>query len=607
MRDTEPKKQPATANRAWPEWPVVLFAAGAPGLLAGVQLTGLLFFLNPDLPFTLAPFLRGVARYGSLGVAASVLLHLPWTWGRPHRARRLLPWTVTAVLALAALGAWRHAAYFAYYLPQGINVRLLKAALWLSLGAVMTFYTALLHSWRGKPYGWRSRSLLWLMAAAAVYAVVERRESFRAPLPVPPRSAEVERLPRPRLWVVGVDTLTLDAILPLAEQGRLPFFRQMIEQGAIARLRALRPVRRSPLWTTLATGSYPHRHGLLGPDVHSANFLATGAALKLLPQGILFDRWGLLGSRERPAVRPRKSLTSLWDVLPGLGVETGVIAWPGLHPLPEAPRFAVAERFFATDGGAGGAARPDDFARRARLFRADPRTFDGSARSPFGGAGPVPEHIAAALAGDAWRESLSFFALEQIQELGAGFVVLPGFYSISRNYYGGFAATSFDGSLRQDDHEAERWVAGYLGHLDSYLGELWRRMAPPRVLAVVSPYGVEAAGGWRAAWGKLDRSKGLRGLITGAPDGALLVLGDGVQPSASLPEGARIVDVVPTFAYTLGIPVARDQDGKVLTSIFAPSFLARQPLVFVPSYEGLPTTDVNGAEVPAPPGAAPPI
>ena len=42
-----------------------------------------------------------------------------------------------------------------------------------------------------------------------------------------------------------------------------------------------------------------------------------------------------------------------------------------------------------------------------------------------------------------------------------------------------------------------------------------------------------------------------------------------------------------TLLYSVGLPIARDLDGRVLTAAFESAFLARQPLTFVPSYETL--------------------
>jgi hypothetical protein len=78
----------------------------------------------------------------------------------------------------------------------------------------------------------------------------------------------------------------------------------------------------------------------------------------------------------------------------------------------------------------------------------------------------------------------------------------------------------------------------------------------------------------------------LGGEFLEAPDGTLLLYGEGVRPGELL-TGARIVDLAPTLLYGLGFPVARDLDGQVLTAAFDKGFLARNPVTFFPSYEGL--------------------
>ncbi len=66
----------------------------------------------------------------------------------------------------------------------------------------------------------------------------------------------------------------------------------------------------------------------------------------------------------------------------------------------------------------------------------------------------------------------------------------------------------------------------------------------------------------------------------------LLLEGDGIQPGALL-TGARLIDVAPTLMYALGLPVAADLDGRVLTNAFDKRFLSQHPLNFMPTYEGL--------------------
>src|SRR6185295_5815580 len=294
----------------------VLGGGFAPGALLGLHLAGLIFFLNPGLPFSFLPVLRGTLLYGTLVGLAGLALHLPLTWGRPRRAGRMLPWSLTLALAAAAWLDWTHASYYAYYLPPGINDRLIRTALWLSLGALIAFYTALLHALHRRPYGIRSRLALGSIALLSVYAMVERREAFR-PRPRPtPRPAAVEAGQRPKLWVIGLDSATLDAILPLAGQGRLPFLATVLQGGAYGRLQSFSPTRRDAVWTTLATGKYPFKHGISGRRPYPADFLAPGAELHLLPMAISFRRWGTLGGTPLPPGRSEREALALWEVLP---------------------------------------------------------------------------------------------------------------------------------------------------------------------------------------------------------------------------------------------------------------------------------------------------
>ena len=58
-----------------------------------------------------------------------------------------------------------------------------------------------------------------------------------------------------------------------------------------------------------------------------------------------------------------------------------------------------------------------------------------------------------------------------------------------------------------------------------------------------------------------------------------------------------MLDVAPTLLYLMGLPVARDMEGRVLTEILEPEFARQHPVTFIPSYESL-------AVAPAAPGAS---
>lgn len=558
----------------------MLLAAAAPGLLAGALLAGLLFYLDPELPFSGPTRLRAVGTYGGLLGAVSVLLHLPWTWRRRGRAVRALPWALFGVLAVFAALDWSHASHFAYYLPPGINERLFKAGFWLLGGALGCFYTALLHTLHRQRYGWRSRLLLAILAAASVLAQFERREAFRAPRVSAPRRSAVDPARHPRVGLVGVETATLDAVLPLAEQGRLPFFRSMLEQGSAARLKTLTPTRRGALWTVVATGKYPYRHGVVGAQVYRAPILGPGQELRILPRGLGFDGWGTLGAGARRADGRDRGALALWEIAARLGVATGVVSWPISNPASQEARFVVSDRFFSGGGAAAaGSVWPPELVERGQLFRVTP------GGSSWALPQPAPEAVTRALAGDEWRASLAMYLVDQEPDLGSLMLVLPGLATVSRRYFGGFSEILSEAVTSPAQEEAAVALASYYIALDRFLGELWQS-GRFDLLAVVSAYGVEGPRGWQRIRGQFSSEQQVQGRTDRGPDGLLLLLGEGVRQGSRLPE-ARIEDVVPSLLYAAGFPVARDLDGEVLVGAFDSRFLAANPIQFLPSYEVL--------------------
>lgn len=569
-----------------PPW-VDVFSIGAlPGLLLGIHLTGLIFFLNPHLPFEPVAVLRAVGLYGTVVAAVSLLGHLPFVWARPRRARRLLPWSLTGALTLAAVLDWTHAAVYTFFMPPGMNVRLIKAAVWLSIAALIAFYTALLHTLNRRAYGVRSRIGLALLVVASIYVTFERREAFQ-PQPEPsPLPSSVEATQRPTLLIVGLDSATLDALLPLAEQGHLPFLARVLQEGAYGRLTSLSPYRREALWTSLATGKYPYKHGVVGQATYEAPFSRQRGRLRILPEGIGFRYWGV-GREEGTAAALTPTTLRLWEILPRLGLRTGVIGWPAWSRHAEGtstePVFLLPERFFKlTNGAASG--HPPEVVSRARLFRVRQQEIDPVLLSRFPGraSGAVRE----ALAEDLWRESVSTVLFDQYRRLEALFVQLPGLQRVSRAYFGGYAAKQFMSDQHPDYQRAADTLSAYYSHLDAYLARLWEARRGPGILAVVSPYGVEEPRGWRYALSELAGGHPVAGYVERSPDGVIVLYGEGIEAGALL-TGASLVDLVPTLVYGLGLPIARDLDGKILTTAFHEGFLARHPLTFLPSYDTL--------------------
>ena len=144
-------------------------------------------------------------------------------------------------------------------------------------------------------------------------------------------------------------------------------------------------------------------------------------------------------------------------------------------------------------------------------------------------------------------------------------------------------------------------VDRYAAYLSERVGEAIQGLRPGEILLVVSGYGMEPVRLWRRALSALAGERPApSGTHAAAPDGFLLAVGDGVKAGGLL-HSASVLDVAPTILYLMGLPVARDMEGRVLTEIVDEDFARAHPLSFIPSYESLAVTTSRAAGSDLPP------
>jgi len=80
------------------------------------------------------------------------------------------------------------------------------------------------------------------------------------------------------------------------------------------------------------------------------------------------------------------------------------------------------------------------------------------------------------------------------------------------------------------------------------------------------------------------------------PEGIILAAGAGIKQNARI-EGAKLVDIVPTALYFLGLPIPEDMDGRVLWELFEPDHITQHSLSYGPATEARPDADTGLTEV----------
>jgi predicted AlkP superfamily phosphohydrolase/phosphomutase len=585
-------------------------AAVAAGLLAS-DLVLLVLFLNPDVSLRreavslfvslLLPYVVGATLlFTTLALALSAL-------GAPRLPRPPLPsWPwftglASAAVSIAAVLFWWNLFSYRYSIPVEF-VRALTASAVALAGAAFVLVGVGLD---GLLFPLRARSLaapLVVLAAASSVVVPLAFRPVPAPRPHPTPVATERVEPLRRITLIGIDGLGPAQVDSGIARGTLGALGRLLRKGAYGPLASFRPTEGPPLWTSIFTGRLPRDHGVKSFATYRLRLSST--PYELLPKGALvgvLERLHLVdlspvtaASRQRPA---------LWDALNAFGIHTGVVRFWGTHPPEHVQGFMLSNHFHRMRQRiqAIETLYPQDMFAEVANRALAPADVDLALVSRFVDlSGDAP-------ADDAWRRDLVDRALAPDLTYQRAGAVLRAAYDppfFATYFYGldvvGHAFTRYAepdrfGDVAPDDaRRFGRVPDQYTAFLGQWVGDAERDLRPGEILMVVSSYGMEVVPWWRRLLdGALGGSR-MSGTHEAAPDGFLFAIGDGVRAGAPV-HGASLLDVAPTILYLMGLPVARDMEGRVVTEILEPEFLAAHPVTFIPSYESLAVAPISAA------------
>jgi predicted AlkP superfamily phosphohydrolase/phosphomutase/predicted Zn-dependent protease len=333
----------------------------------------------------------------------------------------------------------------------------------------------------------------------------------------------------------------------------MPNLRRLVERGVIANLASLHPVLSPMLWTSIATGKRPYKHGVLG-------------FAEPIPDGT--------------AVRPVSSLSrktkAIWNILQQNGLRSNVVGWWPSHPAEPIDGVMVSNLFHQAVGPLEqpwpmprGAVHPDRLEDTLAGLRFHPSELVEEQVLPF-----VPR--AAEIDQDTDRRlSAVMRILAECTSVHAAATWLMEhepwdfmavYYDAIDHFCHGFMKYHPPRSrfVPEKDYELFQGVveAGYRFH-DMMLGALLRGAGEDTTLILVSDHGFHA-----------DHSRAA--IIPDVPAGpahehrdfgVFLAAGPGMQADALI-HGASLLDVTPTILTLFGLPVGDDMDGRPLLQAF---------------------------------------
>jgi predicted AlkP superfamily phosphohydrolase/phosphomutase len=402
---------------------------------------------------------------------------------------------------------------------------------------------------------------------------------------------------RGRIVVFGIDGADWQVIEPLVARGRMPAFKRLMEEGATGTLLSQEPSASPSLWTTIATGVPPARHGIHGFVVGGGEGGDGEAALahEHDPRAA--------GAGGRAAVRPvtsgMRKAPAFWNILPRYDRKVGVVGWLVTWPAEPTNGYIVSSYLPYIYNWSTG--RP----LKGTIVQGIPKqTFPEALIDELDADKVKPTGLDAALVGRFYDQAAVPALPRDDRECVLGFLWSLAcdetYRRIGQRLYREYPVDLF---------------AIYFGGVDVASHRFWKFAHPDAMPYGVTPERAAVLGGViDAYYVYLDGLLGeyLDGL---GADGTLVVLSDhGFKPvlfpgkpttsghhrlegiiglhGRGVKRGGRIasaglLDVLPTLLRLLDVPIAQDLEGRVLADALDPRFLASHPAASVATYGAL--------------------
>ncbi len=378
------------------------------------------------------------------------------------------------------------------------------------------------------------------------------------------------------LWL-AVDSFDWDVIHPLLEQGRMPNLKRLVDGGAWGNLQAVAPLLSPVLWTSVATGKRPEKHGIVD---FVASDPATGAVL--------------------PVTSTLRKTRAFWNILGDAGVSVGVIAWWASFPAEPVHGFMATDRIaYQLFKGRIQDAPEDDPLKThpADLYRQIAPLIRPPAEIPDA---EVSRFL------DLVRFAPRFSAddLSRVNDFRTVLAATHTYADIGMKlfrerptdvrvlYFEGPDTTSHlfmpfvppraEGVPAEQVEMFGRVVPEFYAYQDEWIGRFVDAFADEETTILVSSdHGFRSGAARPRTDSRISHGKAAD---WHAREGIVVLAGKDIRRGARI-LGASVLDLTPTLLALYGLPVGEDMDGKVLTAALSEEFLAAQPLRTVATHD----------------------
>lgn len=417
----------------------------------------------------------------------------------------------------------------------------------LGLGALGILACAAYYRYHKK--AWIFAAYFVLAAGLFGYAVSLRPKATAAPsVSREPIRLETRNGGR-KVTILQLDGLSFDFIIPLISAEKLPNFALLVEQGSWGRLDPFTPSDAFVLEAAFGTGQLPAHNRL----VSSASYRLGGSRtrLEVIPRFLFIGQLTRTGLLVETLARKPVPPKDIWTIFS----ET---------------RLPCLRRNDPASADSGQAT-----ARTETLFNLFYRNLEKETR-------PSLDRVKRALARDSLYEEAAAkdraASAPQVFELK-----LDGLTTVERYFYRYSFPDLFGNVPPEDVSRFGSVIERYYQFYDQIIGKYLAGLKEDELLVVFSAHGMEPLPFLKRVMEGLAGDSEVSAFHEMGPEGAFFFFGKAVNREKNV-EGLRIVDLAPTLLYYLGLPVGKDLDGVVRSSLFLRDFTNDNPVFTISSY-----------------------
>ena len=358
-----------------------------------------------------------------------------------------------------------------------------------------------------------------------------------------------------KVLVIGWDAGDWKVIKPLIAAGKMPTLAKMMSEGVSGNLKTLEPPFSPMLWTSIATGVRPDKHGILGftePDP------ATGSV--------------------RPVSSTSRKVKAIWNILTQKGYKTNLIGWWPSHPAEPINGVCVSNHYQRAAKGiheewgmADNSVYPKEMEDIFKALRVHPDEFTEQHILPFvPNAAKIDQNkdkrlgsLSKILADTATINSAATYTMENTEWDFMG-VYFDGVDHFCHGFMK-FHPPKLHESLPDDLYENYKEVinGAYMFH-DMMLEHQLKLAGPDTTVMLISDHGFHSD---HLRPVNLPKEEPAAPALEHRPYGIFVIKGPGIKKDETI-GGATLLDICPTLLTLFGLPIGEDMDGKPLVQIF---------------------------------------